>query len=87
MYPDVHSLGGELVTVGEVWDSTKDSQMPRRLTFFSESLLHEVGAQSLVVGLKVASKPSQTSTEQITTRMLPGDPSRLGFPTNPRVTS
>jgi hypothetical protein len=60
MYLDVHSLGGELVTVGDVRIPTKGTQAPRRLTFFSLSLLHEVGAQSLVVDLWVVSKPSQT---------------------------
>jgi hypothetical protein len=60
MYPDVHSLGRELVTIREVWIPTKGTQTPRRLTFFSLSLLHEVGAQSLVVDLRVVSKPSQT---------------------------
>ena len=65
MYPDVHFLGRKLVTVGEVWVTTKDPQTPPRLTFFSLSLPHEVGAQSLVVGLEVTSKPSQTFPKQI----------------------
>jgi hypothetical protein len=52
MYPDVHFLGGKIVNVGEVWVTTKDTQLPRRFTFFSSSLLHEVGGQPLVVDLK-----------------------------------
>jgi hypothetical protein len=86
MYLDVHSLGG----VSHHWrgvNSHEGYQMPRKLTFFSLSLLDEVGAQLLVVDLRVVSKPSQTFTGQITSRKPPGDPSRLGFPTNPRVTS
>jgi hypothetical protein len=64
MHPDVHSLGeGELVTVGEVWVPMKGTQTPRRLTFFSLSLLHEVVAQSLMVDLRVVSKPLQTFHE------------------------
>jgi hypothetical protein len=35
MYPDVHFLGGKIVNVGEVWVTTKDTQLPRRFTFFS----------------------------------------------------
>jgi hypothetical protein len=52
MYPDVDSLVGELVTIGEVWVNMKDTQPPWRITFFSLILLHEVGAQSLMVDLK-----------------------------------
>jgi hypothetical protein len=50
---------GKLVTIGEVWDTTKDTQMSGRLALLSLSLLHVVGAQSLLVGLGVSSKPSQ----------------------------
>jgi hypothetical protein len=60
MYPGVYFLEGKLVTVAEVWVTTKYTQPPRKLTFFSLSLLHEVGAKSLVLGLKVTPKPSQT---------------------------
>jgi hypothetical protein len=49
------SLGGKLITVGEVQVTTEDPRTPRRLTFFSLSLLHKEGAQSLVVDLEVVS--------------------------------
>jgi hypothetical protein len=49
---DVHFLRGKVVTIGEVWVTTKDTRPPRRLNFFSLSLLYEVGAQSLLVNLE-----------------------------------
>jgi hypothetical protein len=67
----------------EVWVTTKGPQMPRRPAFFSMSLPHKVGPQSLVVDLEVASKGSQAfPRSKSTTWKLPGDPSHLGFPTN-----
>jgi hypothetical protein len=65
MYPDVHFLWGKLVIVREVLVTTKDRQALQKLTFFSLNLLHEVGAQSLVVDLEVVFKPSQTFMKQI----------------------
>jgi hypothetical protein len=79
MYPDVHFLGGKLITVGEVRVTTEDSRMPRRLTFFSLSLLHKEGAQSLMVDLEVVSKPSQTFPKQI------HNPEASGRPSTPMV--
>jgi hypothetical protein len=79
MYPDVHFLGGKLITVGEVWVTTEDPQTARRLTFFSLSFLHKEGAQSLVVDLEVVSKPSQTFSKQI------HNPEASGGPSMPRV--
>jgi hypothetical protein len=42
----------KLENIADVWVTKKDTQPPRRLTFVSLSILHEVGAQSLVVDLK-----------------------------------
>jgi hypothetical protein len=79
---------GEQVTVGEVWVPTKGTQAPRRLTFFSLSLLHEVGSQSLVEDLNGGLQTlTNFSTGRITSRMPTGDPSRLGFSIDLRVTS
>jgi hypothetical protein len=79
---------GELVIVGEVWVPMKGTQALQRLTFFSLSLLHEVGAQSLMVDLKGGLQTlTNFSTGRITSRMLPGNPSHLVFPIDPRVTS
>jgi hypothetical protein len=63
MYPDAHFHGRKLVTLGVVSVTKMDTQPPRRLTFFSLSLLHGVGDQSLV-DPRVASKPSQTYHEE-----------------------
>ena len=60
MYPDVHFLGGKLVTVGGMGVTTKAHQTPRRLTLFSLRYHHEGDSQPLVVDLEAASKPSQT---------------------------
>jgi hypothetical protein len=86
MYPHVHFHGRKLVTLGDVSVTMMDTQPSRMLTFFSLSLLHGVGDQSLV-DPRVASKLSQTYHEKNTNqRMIPRDSSHLGFPTNPRVT-
>jgi hypothetical protein len=77
------SLGGKLVTVGEVWVTTEDPQTPWRLTF-SLSLLHREGAQTLVVDFEVVSKLPQTFPKQIHNRKLPGNIARLGFPNKPK---
>jgi hypothetical protein len=58
MYPDVHFLGGKLVTAGEV-QNHKGFLMPPRLTFFSLSLHLKGQAQLLMVNLEATSKPSQ----------------------------
>jgi hypothetical protein len=79
MYPDVHFLGGKLITVGEVWVTTEDPRTPWRLTFLSLSLLHKEGDQSLMVDLEVVSKSSQTFLKQI------HNPEASGRPTTPRV--
>jgi hypothetical protein len=76
MYPDAHFLGGKIVTVGEVRVTTEDPQTSWRLTFFSLSLLHREGAQSLVADLEVVSKPSQTFPKQIHNPEASGRPSR-----------
>jgi hypothetical protein len=72
------SLGGKLLTAGEVWVTTEDPRTPRRLTF-SLSLLHREGAQTLVVDLEVVSKLSQTFSKQI------HNPKASGQPSTPRV--
>ena len=82
----VHPITG-YVTLERCGIPRRISQAPRRLTFFSEPIPRR-NSSSLVVDFEAASKPSQTlSWSKSTARMLPDDPSRLGFPTNPRVTS
>jgi hypothetical protein len=49
---------GKIITIGEVRVTTKDPWALRKITFFSLSLLHEEGAQSIVVDLEVVSKSS-----------------------------
>ena len=87
MYSRVPFLGGKVRHVGEVWDPMKDFPTPRRLTFFSEPIPRR-NSSSLVVDFEAASKPSTNLFRSKSTAwMLPDDPSHLGFPMNPRVTS
>ena len=60
MYPDVHFLGGKLVTVREVDVTTKAHQRHEGSLLFSLRYHHEGDSQPLVVDLEAASKPSQT---------------------------
>jgi hypothetical protein len=71
---------GSYITAGEV-HVTKNNPENGTKSHFSFSLIHEVGAQSLVVvGLKVTSKSLQTFPEhKSTTRKLSRDLTRLGF--------
>ena len=73
MYPDVHFLGGKLVTVREVDVTTKAHPiLPLRQH-------HEGVSQPLVVYLGVVSKPSQTFPRVITkVDSSPKDSYRLG---------
>jgi hypothetical protein len=78
----VRSLGGTTSLLGGM-GYHEGSPNATKAAFFSLSLPHKVGPQSLVVDLEVASKGSQVfPRSKSTTWKLPGDPSHLGFPTN-----
>jgi hypothetical protein len=74
----------KIVSVGEVRVTTKDPRTSWRLTFFSLSLLHLEGAQSLVVDLEVVSKPSQTFPKKIHNLEASGRPSTPRFLNKPK---
>ena len=59
MYPDVHFLGGKLLTVwrGVYHEGTRAMKAP---LFSPWDITHEGDSQPLVVDLEAASKPSQT---------------------------
>jgi hypothetical protein len=87
MYPNVHFLVGNIVTIANVWVTTKDTQPLRRMSLFSFSLLHEVEAQSLLEdlkgGLQTLTNFSWGKSQAESFRAT--QPPR--FPTNPRVTT
>jgi hypothetical protein len=71
-----------------MWNPTKEFPRPPRLTFLSEAPIPRKNTRSLVVDHKIVCKPSQIlAPSKCATRILPGDPEGLGFPTNPRATS
>jgi hypothetical protein len=80
-----------MFTTGELWFTTILWRTPKRdesLTFSYINPTHEVGTQSLEVGLKVTSKPSQTFLEhKSTTWNLPVTLAHPGSPINAIATS
>jgi len=60
IYPDVHFLGGKLVTVGGVDVTTKAHHDTKTHPILPLRYHHEGDSQPLVVDLEAASKPSQT---------------------------
>ena len=79
MYPDVHFLGGKLVTVREVDVTRRHTNATKAHPILPLRQHHEGVSQPLVVDLGVVSKPSQTFPGVITrVDSSPKDSYRLG---------